>query len=115
MIAAVSASGASLDDRVHSQFGRCDYFLVVDTESLDMHPVINTFASAATGAGTACAQIMFDEKVQGVISGQVGPNAYEVLVQAGIDIFLCPPGLTVREAIDRLNRSELQKMELQRF
>jgi len=115
MIVAVSSAGQLLDDRVHTLFGRCDFFLIVDSETLEYEAVQNEFGGAPTGAGTACAQVVFDKKAQVLISGQVGPNAHEVLSQSGVVIYLSPPGLSVREAVLRYNEGALPKMEITRF
>lgn len=112
---AVSSTGTMLDDKVHDLFGRCDFFVFVDTASMESRAVKNPFTDAATGAGTACVQIIFDEGAKAVISGKVGPNAYEVLTQGEIDIFLSPPGVTVKEAVTKYKDGSLRKMELKRY
>ena len=112
---AISSTGATLDDRVHNLFGRCDFFLVVDTETMESKAVKNEFADTASGAGTGCAQVLFNEGVKAVISGQVGPKAYEVLTQSGTEILLSPPGITVREAVTKHKEGSLRKMAVTRF
>ncbi len=112
---AICSTGPGLDDKAHDLFGRCDYFLIIDLETGETKSVKNEFASVSTGAGTACAQIMFDEGVEAVVSGKAGPNAYEVLKQAGIDIFLLPPGLKVKDALEKYKVGRLRKMEITKF
>jgi len=111
-VAAQSGAGALA---VHAQFGRCDYFMIADTETGDMQTIPNESADAATGAGTGSALMLCREGVQAVIAGKVGPNAYEVLTQAGIDIFCAPQGMPVAEALEKLGAGSLQKMEIKRF
>jgi len=115
MKVAVSSTGSTLKDTVHTSFGRCDFFLMVDTETMQSSAVKNEFSGAATGAGTACAQVVFDHGAQAVISGQVGPNAFEVLEQGGIEIFLCPPGLSAEEAVGKHKEGTLRKMHITKF
>jgi len=115
MLLAVSAQGQTLESPTHNQFGRCTYFIIVDTQTQAVRAVKNEAADAVTGAGTSCAQRLYDEKVEAVISGQVGPNAYEVLSQCGIQIYLSPPGGSVQDAVDRFVNGKLQKMEIKRF
>ena len=55
------------------------------------------------------------EGVEAVVSGKAGPNAYEVLKQAGIDIFLLPPGLKVKDALEKYKAGSLRKMEITQF
>ena len=52
----ISAVGDNLNSNVSRLFGRCPWFLFVDTESLSYEAVRNQNADAGSGAGTACAQ-----------------------------------------------------------
>jgi predicted Fe-Mo cluster-binding NifX family protein len=115
MKVAVSATENNLDSRVSRSFGRCPWFLFVDTESLSYEAVINQSADAASGAGTACAQLVLEKEVDAVISGQVGPNAYEALKQGGMKVFLAPQDISVQEAIKKYKNGELKPMEMKIF
>ena len=42
---AVSAMGGSMDAKVSEQFGRCAYFLIVDSEDMKFEPVSNSGTS----------------------------------------------------------------------
>ena len=86
----ISATGDNLSAHVDRRFGRCPWFLFVDTESLKYEAVVNESADAGSGAGAACAQLALEKEVDAVISGQVGPNAYEVLKQGGLRVFIAP-------------------------
>ncbi len=112
---AISSSGDSLSAQAHGLFGRCDYFIIVDTETGESSAIKNDSAAAATGAGTACAQALFNHDVKAIVSGKVGPNAYEVLKAAGVAIHLTPPGITVQEALEKFKEGSLPEMQVQRF
>jgi|YNPNPStandDraft_1061719.scaffolds.fasta_scaffold01870_9 predicted Fe-Mo cluster-binding NifX family protein len=112
---AVSSTGSSLDATVHPLFGRCDFFLMVDMDTDAVLPIKNEFRDAASGAGTGCARTVIQQGVEAVISGQIGPNAYEAFKAAGVALYTAPPGITVREALARFNAGSLQKMEIKRF
>ena len=111
----ISATGDNLSAHVDRRFGRCPWFLFVDTESLKCEATANESADATSGAGTACAQLVLDKEVDAVISGQVGPNAYEVLKQGGVKIFVAPQDTSVREAIDKFKNNELRQMKMRVF
>jgi len=111
----VSASGRDLNARVDDRFGRCPWFLVVDSGSLEFNAFENGHAQEGMGAGMAAAKDLVDEHVDAVISGQVGPKAYEVLKAMDIDIFLVPGSITVKDALERFKRGELQQMEIKVF
>ncbi len=112
---AVSATGNDLTAPVDRRFGRCPWFLFVDTASLDFKAVENKNADDTSGAGIACAQLVLEHDAEAVITGQVGPNAFEVLKQGGVKIFLAPDGMGVREAIARHQNGELRQMAMKVF
>ena len=111
----VSATGSDLGARVDDRFGRCAWFLIVDSDSLELNFLQNRHAEEGMGAGVAAAKDLIDEHVDAVISGQVGPKAYEVLKAVNIDIFLVSGSITVEDALERLKRGELQRMEIRVF
>ena len=82
----VSASSDSLDANVDSRFGRCPYFVVVDSETMEYTVVSNDSTNAAHGAGIQAAQTVANMGAKVVITGNVGPNAFNVLSATGIKI-----------------------------
>lgn len=82
----VTAQGTDLDSFVDPRFGRCQYFLFVDTDTMRMEAVPNAARQAAGGAGIQAAQFVVDKGAQAVITGTVGPNADEVLKRANIPV-----------------------------
>ena len=77
---------------------------------------LNEILGITTGAVSPFALINDKEgKVEAVISGQVGPNAYEVLKQGEVKIFIAPQGSSVREAIDKWKHDKLQQMAMKVF
>jgi len=107
MKVAVSASGASLDSPIDPRFGRCPYFIIVDTETMKFEAVQNMSQYASMGAGIQAAQTIASRGVEAVITGNIGPNAYQALMAAGIKIIIGAAG-TVRETIERYKRGELK-------
>ena len=106
MKVAVSAAGETLDGQVDQRFGRCAYFLIVDSETMDFEVVTNAAAGAMGGAGIQAAQSMAGKGVKVVITGNVGPNAFQTLTAAGIEAVVGASG-TVREVIEKFNRGDL--------
>ncbi len=115
MKVAISATGNTLSAAVHRLFGRCAWFLFVDSETMECEAVENKHADDASGAGTNCAQLVLEREVEAVISGQVGPNAYEVLKQGEVKIFIAPKDSSVSEALDKCRNDTLQQMEMKVF
>ena len=118
MKTAVSSTGEHLTSTMDPRFGRAPYFVLIeeDDEGKRRHYAVeNPAASAATGAGTEAAQRVIREKVDAVISGAVGPNAFEVFEKLGIDVFLAQGDLTVEEAYEKFKEGALRKMSIKRL
>ena len=104
---AVSATGPSLDAEVDPRFGRCQYFLIVDPDTMQFDAVENTAALASGGAGISTAQMIADKGVEAVLTGNCGPNAFQVLSTAGIKVVTGASGI-VRDAIQAYKSGNLQ-------
>ena len=52
----ISSTGEDLNADVDPRFGRCKYFLFVDTDTMDFETVSNESAMASGGAGVQTAQ-----------------------------------------------------------
>lgn len=109
MKVAVASSGNALDSPVDPRFGRCAWFVVVDTGTMAVEAVPNPAAAAAGGAGIQAAQALLSKGIQAVIASQVGPNAFQVLSAAGVR-FLPFAGGTVRDAVDAFTTGRLTEV-----
>jgi len=87
MKVAVTANGTDLDSFVDPRFGRCQYFLFIDTDTMRIEVAPNAARQAAGGAGIQAAQFVVEKGVQAVITGSVGPNADEVLKSSNIPVY----------------------------
>lgn len=102
----VTTQGENLDAPVDPQFGRCQYFVVVDTDTLEFEAVKNPNIDATGGAGIQSGQIMADRQVKAVVTGNVGPNAFQTLHAAGISVITGASG-NVRQVIEQYKKGEL--------
>ncbi|MGQ9718516.1 MAG: NifB/NifX family molybdenum-iron cluster-binding protein [Nitrososphaerales archaeon] len=109
MKVAVSATDGSLDAQVDPRFGRCQYLVVVDTDAMAFEVIQNRSVGAMGGAGIQAAQMVVGKGVQAVITGKVGPNAYQVLSSAGIRVMVGAFG-TVRDVVESFKRGQLQEV-----
>jgi predicted Fe-Mo cluster-binding NifX family protein len=103
----VTAQGDSLDSQVDSRFGRCPYFLIVDSRTLEYEAVENPSAVAGGGAGVQSGQLIAGKDVKVVLTGNVGPNAFQTLDAAGIKIITGVSGV-VRQVIEKYKNGELK-------
>ncbi len=104
---AITSMGAKLEDKVDPRFGRCHYFILFDTETNKFEAVENTGAQGMGGVGIQSGQIMADKGVETVLTGSCGPNAFQTLQSAGIEVITGASG-TVQEAIDKFKSGELK-------
>jgi predicted Fe-Mo cluster-binding NifX family protein len=108
----ISANGADLDAPASPVFGRCPTYIFVDTEaagedgSMAFEAVDNPAIAASGGAGIQAAQFVVERGVQAVVTGNVGPNAFNVLRSASVPIYLFGGG-TVRQAVEAYRSGQL--------
>lgn len=100
MKVAVSSTGPDIDAQVDPRFGRCQYFVVVDSDSMDSEAFENPNIMASGGAGIQSAQLVAEHGAQVVLTGNCGPNAYQTLEAAGISVVVGASG-TVREVVQK--------------
>jgi predicted Fe-Mo cluster-binding NifX family protein len=105
---AVTSSGAALDADVDPRFGRCPYYLVVDTESMAFDALENPNAALARGAGIQSAQLLSEKGVRYVLTGDCGPNARDTLTAAEIGVILNCEG-TAAHVIERFKAGTLDR------
>jgi predicted Fe-Mo cluster-binding NifX family protein len=112
MRVAVSAQGGDIDALVDPRFGRAGWMIIADSESGQWTATDNReTADFGGGAGVQACTLALDRGVEGVITGNIGPNAHRVLAAAGIGIYHTGNGVTVREAIRSLNAKELTRLD----
>ena len=104
---AISATDPRLDADVDPRFGRCQYFVVVDPDTLEFETLENTNQMASGGAGIASAQLVANKDVQAVLTGNCGPNAYQTLEAAGIEVITGVSG-KVKDAIEAYKSGRFQ-------
>lgn len=80
----VSSTGVGLDSSVDPRFGRCAYFVMVDTDAGAVKATPNPFLEAAGGAGTQAAQWVLEQGAEVLMTGRCGPKAAAVLADADI-------------------------------
>jgi predicted Fe-Mo cluster-binding NifX family protein len=104
---AVSASGPDLASAVDPRFGRCPYFLFVDPDSMDFEAIENPNISSSSGVGIQSAQLVAEKGAQAVLTGSCGPNAFQTLQAAGIEVIIGVSGI-IKEAIAHYKSGQAQ-------
>ncbi len=107
MIIAVTAQEGRIDSPVDSHFGRAPFFMIANSETMEVYAFDNEEGvNAGNGAGTSAAQLMSEEKVEVVYTGKVGPKAAEALDKACINYVEGTTGI-VEDVISNALRSSL--------
>ena len=107
---AVTSQSEKIDSEIDPRFGRCSYFLIIDLETMNYDSISNESAMASGGAGIQAAQRIAKEGVKAVITGNIGPNAFQTLNAAGIKAFTGAYG-TIKEVIEKYKKGELTETE----
>ena len=106
---AITSEGPSLEDQVDPRFGRAAGFVVVDLETLDTRYIDNGQSQVmAQGAGIQAAELVARAGVKCLLTGYVGPKAFQALSAAGIEVGQNLEGMTVREAVERFKSGQVE-------
>jgi predicted Fe-Mo cluster-binding NifX family protein len=106
MKVAVSSTGKNLDSVIDPRFGRCSWFVIVETDDMSFEAFSNESVALGGGAGIQSAQFIVSKGATAVLTGNCGPNAMSALSAAGVKVIL-GQAETVREAVERFKRGEL--------
>lgn len=106
----ITSVGKDIKDNFDQKFGRCEYFQIIDTETNDIKVVENEGKKADHGAGTGASQQAIDENVDVIITGHLGPNAFQILDSSDIKLLSAKTG-TVEEVLDQYKKDELEEIK----
>lgn len=106
---AISSHDGKFDTAFSSRFGRCEYFVFVDTETHAWESKPNPAATARGGAGPQVVQFLANNGVEATITGRYGPNAFTSLEAARIQAFEASEG-TPQELLDKFLAGELKQV-----
>jgi predicted Fe-Mo cluster-binding NifX family protein/predicted DNA-binding protein (UPF0251 family) len=106
---AVSCEGDTLDDPVDPRFGRTGGFILVDPDTMEIRYVDNGAAlTGGQGAGIQAAELVARAGAKVVLTGYVGPKAFQALRASGVSVVQDLGGLSVRQAVERFLAGQAQ-------
>jgi predicted Fe-Mo cluster-binding NifX family protein len=106
MRVAISAAGPDIEAGFDPRFGRTPYFLIVQTETMKYEAIPNPNINIMGSSGIQAARFIGNMGAEAVITGQVGPNAFQTLSVIGVRIYQ-GMGRTVRQAVEAFKAGRL--------
>jgi predicted Fe-Mo cluster-binding NifX family protein len=106
----VTSSSTDLDAPTSRVFGRAPFYVLVDTETMSFEALENPERRALRGVGFYSPEWIVERGAQAVVTGSVGPNAFRVLQDLGLPVYLSAGG-TVRKAVEAYRAGRLQPAE----
>ena len=106
MKVAISAAGKNLESTIDERFGRCRYFIILETDDMRYEVIENTNADLSTSAGIQSASLVASKGVEAVITGNCGPKAMQVFATTTIQVIIGQHGM-VKDVVEKFKRGEL--------
>lgn len=106
----ISSKGKDKESLLDKRFGRCDYFQIYDTETGDFRVLENESKMSNGGAGIAASNLLIDENVDVVITGNLGPNAFGVIEEGGIKPYTSE-SIAISSVLEKYENGELKEIK----
>ncbi len=111
MKVAISAKGDDETADVDERFGRCPYFVIVDTDEMEYESMKNEHTKESHGVAPQVVQMLSEMDIEAVITGNIGPNGYRTLKSAEIKAY--KGSGEISEAVEELKKGELEEIKNQ--
>ncbi len=105
---AVSATGEDLNDHIDRRFERCQYFLIVDSKTMNFSSIFNNGTMKKDGSSSKALDIVLNNNVEAVITGDMRQGAYKRLSDAKIKIITGLNG-NIRTTIEEFKLNEIEQ------
>ncbi|MCK5310568.1 MAG: NifB/NifX family molybdenum-iron cluster-binding protein [Desulfobacteraceae bacterium] len=103
----VSSTGEDINSQIDPRFGRCSFFIIIDTKDMSFESFNNENIALSGGAGIQSASFVASKGVQSVLTGNCGPKAMQVFSTAKVDVFTGFSG-SVKEAVEKFKQGGLK-------
>jgi predicted Fe-Mo cluster-binding NifX family protein len=102
----IPSEGKNLNDILSSRFGKSNYFIVYDTETINFE-VIDKDEIEDNHPGKRVASLAFDKDIDIVLTLNIGRDALAELTKLEIKVYRADIDMTVKEAIVAFQKKEL--------
>ncbi len=110
-IAIPAVKDGNFETEIHDNFGRADYFALVNSENDELEFIENTAAAQSSGAGVGAAQLCADQGADVVVAYHFGPKAHKALTAAGIEVLDLNEQKLIRDAYNDYQAGKLNEAE----
>lgn len=84
---AITSQGQDLNASIDPRFGRAQFILIVEADTLEFEVIDNSVnVNAFKGAGIKAASTVADSGADVLLTGYCGPNAFKTLTAAGLKV-----------------------------
>lgn len=104
---AVCAQESGLDSKVDGRFGRCESYVIFDTETKEVVTISNEAKNEPSGAGSSAVRLLNTNGTDIVIAPELGPKAIKALDAFEIKAYMMNNSETVQQMIDAFLADEL--------
>lgn len=100
---AITSKGTDLNAEMDPRFGRCKYFIFIDTETMEYECEENPYIDASGGAGVQAGQLVLSKNPDLIITGDLGPKALSTIQASGIEYVTKAAG-TIGEVVEKYKK-----------
>lgn len=102
---AIGSDGDKLESKVAKRFGHAAYYIIYNIKDKSFEAMKNKDEDHTHIELTR----LLDKGVEVFIVGNIGPHAFDLLVDSGAEVYLGRK-MTVQKAIDKCNYNKLEKL-----
>ena len=109
---AISSTGKDINSNVSDVFGRCPYFVIAeirDKKIINVEVMQNISVKQMSRVGISVAQTIAEKDVATIITGNIGPRAWDVLKQFSIEVYLGSG--PIKEVLQKFMDHKLEKVQ----
>ncbi len=107
----VTSSENNENSKLDSRFARCKFFAVHNQERDSFTFYENELINASHGAGPQAVQKIVKLGGDVLITGNVGPNALNILQSSKIEVFRGSPEKSIRENVEDYKNGLLEQID----
>ena len=84
---AISSTGRDIEGNIGATFGRAPFFLIMDTTTKEVKVIENKVRERSDGIGITVVNIIVGEKIDALITNDIGPSAFEIVERCRIKVY----------------------------